>query len=255
MQRLLGSVRARTEVLGYSFSLFNIAAFPENADRLRRTLRNRGIEGIILTSMGEAHDLSGRLDWGAFSVVSTTPSVARPQFHSVSPNHYDNALLIFNKLTQAGYRRIGLALPTDRDLRVRHRWSGAMAWHILLGPGSPVAPLLDDGSKTGRDPGKLMSWLKEQRPDVVVTDLATQIVATAIEHALPARARPPLVAMHWPVPKADAGIDQNAEEIGATAVNILAGLIQHGEKGVPSMPHTTMIEGKWVKGTLKRARQ
>ncbi len=252
INRLLRSLRAGSESLGYSFSIINIDEYPDSPSRLRRVLRNRNIEGIILTPMGESRDLRRLLDWKYYSVVSTTPSVARPQFHSVSPNHYDNARLVFNELATLGYRRIGLAIPADRDIRVRHRWSGAMAWYNLQVPDSCVQPLLDPGSPVNMDPEKLVAWARDQRPDVVVTDLAVHTVAKTLERAFPPRARPAVVAMHWPMPEAAAGVDQNVEEIGTTALSVLSTLIQHNQKGIPDVPHTTMIDGKWARGSLRR---
>ena len=44
------------------------------------------------------------------------------------------------------------------------------------------------------------------------------------------------------------GIDELTAEIGATAVDLLTGLIQRGEKGVPAIATTTQLMGRWVRG-------
>lgn len=243
--RLQRGLRARAESLGFAFTLVEVTP-GEPPARLRRLLRSRGVEGIVLTPMSEPTDLSAALPWDEFSVVSVTPSVTRPAFHMVSPNHYDNMTRVCLALKAAGHRRIGLALPEDRDLRVRHRWTGAVTWHNHFGGCEPVPPLIDPSSPTAMDPDRLSRWIREHQPDVVITDYVERLVVDCARAvAAPRRRRARVVAMSWPNPHADAGIDQQVEEIAALAIDRLAGLIQHGERGIPATPSTAMVDGIW----------
>ena len=45
-----------------------------------------------------------------------------------------------------------------------------------------------------------------------------------------------------------AGVRQNHETVGAMAVEILAGQLQHNKRGVPDIPTTTSVEGTWYDG-------
>ena len=45
-----------------------------------------------------------------------------------------------------------------------------------------------------------------------------------------------------------AGVRQNHETVGAVAVEILAGQLQHNKFGVPEIPTTTFVEGTWFDG-------
>ena len=45
-----------------------------------------------------------------------------------------------------------------------------------------------------------------------------------------------------------AGVRQNHETVGALAVEILAGQLQHNKYGVPEIPTTTFVEGTWFDG-------
>jgi LacI family transcriptional regulator len=45
-----------------------------------------------------------------------------------------------------------------------------------------------------------------------------------------------------------AGVRQNHETVGALAVEILAGQLQHNKYGVPEIPTTTYVEGTWHDG-------
>ena len=45
-----------------------------------------------------------------------------------------------------------------------------------------------------------------------------------------------------------AGVKQNHTTVGALAVEILAGQLQHNKYGVPEIPTTTYVEGTWHNG-------
>ena len=45
-----------------------------------------------------------------------------------------------------------------------------------------------------------------------------------------------------------AGVRQNYDTVGAMAVEILAGQLQHNKRGVPEIPTTTLVEGTWFDG-------
>jgi hypothetical protein len=51
-----------------------------------------------------------------------------------------------------------------------------------------------------------------------------------------------------------AGIDERPEEIGSAAIEQLAAMIQRGEKGTPSVPKITMVDGQWIEGRSARKR-
>jgi hypothetical protein len=55
-------------------------------------------------------------------------------------------------------------------------------------------------------------------------------------------------------PSPIAGIEERPEEIGATALELLAAMIQRGEKGVPAVPKVTMVEGRWIDGPSVKGR-
>ncbi|MGH8020591.1 MAG: hypothetical protein ACREIA_20370 [Opitutaceae bacterium] len=41
---------------------------------------------------------------------------------------------------------------------------------------------------------------------------------------------------------------QNHDTVGALAVELLAGQLQHNKRGVPEIPTTTYVEGTWFAG-------
>ena len=243
------AVEQRARALGYAFDAIEIG--PETKGRLlQRVLLSRGVEGIVLMSTAGQRDLRDLLDWDKFSVVSITAAVVAPSFHSVLPSHFDNMLRICRELARRGFKRIGLAISSDWDARVRHRWTGGIAWQNESGRTNPVPIFLGESPGPAVvDPG-FSSWLRQYGPDAVVIHAIDRGLLDRALAALPAQSRPKIVTLNWPHELADAGIDQRAEEIGSVAVNLLSGMILQGEKGIPGRANVTMVEGNWISGNL-----
>lgn len=244
-ERLLTGLRDRATALGYAFELVYFDDVG-SGERLQQLLTRRGIECLVLLPLLQPRDLGSLLDWRLFSTVSVTSSIIAPPFHTVNPQHFDNMLLASRQLTNAGYRRIGLALPKDWDLRVNHRWTGAMTWHNLYGGTEPVRPFIGETHGPAVDPLAIKAWLLREEPDVVVCDNIGLSVINDAVHSLRATKRPRIVTLNWSTVTGGSGIDQRVELIGAAAIDILASMYIHGEKGIPSAPYTTMVLGRWV---------
>ncbi len=251
VERLRAGLEERAAALGYSFSMVNIDEFRSGA-MLQRVLHSRGIEGIVVLPLLRGSDLGELLDWSAFSAVSTTPSLLAPNLHSVTPNHFDNTLTVCRALTGAGFRRIGLAVSRDWNERVKFRWTGGIAWQNLFGGTQPVPPLVTAHPGPDLEAEEFARWLQQERPDAIITDASIRTEVAAELDALPRRLRPKIITMNWPDAACDAGIDQRPEHVGAAAIDVLAGLLVRGEKGVPVLPNTTMIDGLWVAGRAGR---
>ena len=197
--RVQSGLKKRAESLGFAFSTMELPAEAHRAG-LQRVLRSRGVEGVVILPMPRQRDLSALLDWEYYSVVSVTSSVTAPRVHTVTPNHFDNIIRACRRLTEEGYRRIGLAISRDWDERVRHRWAGGVAWQNAFGRTESVPPFLGAGvGPRLADPG-FAAWLDSHRPDV----------------------------------------------IGSVAIEILAGMVSRGERGIPERPLSIMVDGEWV---------
>jgi len=254
-ERLLTGLRERAAALGYGFNLVYFDEVVGGGPQLQRLLLRRGIECLVVLPLLQLRDLSPLLDWQLFSTVAVTTSVIAPRFHTVNPQHFDNMLLACRQLTDAGYRRIGLALPKDWDLRVNHRWSGAMTWHNLYGGTEPVRPFIGEAHGPALDTMALKAWLLQEKPDAVVCDNIGMANIVDAVHMLRAAKRPRIVTLNWSTIRGEYGIDQRVELIGAAAIDILASMYVHGEKGLPAAPYATMVLGRWVDPALPAPRK
>lgn len=247
--RLQAGLERRAQELGYAFSTCDLGTF-ETREQLQRVLLSRGVEGLVVLPLRHNADLADRLDWSQFSAVSATPTLISPRLHSVMPNHYDNMLTACHALQAAGFRRIGLAISREWNQRVKFRWSGGVAWQNEFGETQRVRPLITDAPGPDLDPQEFARWLRRERPDVVITDVLVRAAVASALTALPARARPKVVSMNGPDLACDASMDQRPEQIGAAAIELLTGLLLRGERGLPELPHTTIIDGRWIGGRI-----
>jgi DNA-binding LacI/PurR family transcriptional regulator len=245
--RLERGLRERAEALGYGVTAIDIEDHP-SPGQLQRVLVSRGIEGLVLLPLRRSRDLTDWLDWRVFATVSATSSVLAPQFHGVQPHHFENMLRACAELKRSGLRRIGLALTQEWDKRVHHCWSAGLAWQNLFGGTTPVVPFIDAQAGPNITSTTFRRWIERERPDVILCETYDRGAFSVMLKALPARRRPMIATLNWPNPPASAGIDQRPERIGAVAVEVLAGMLTRGEKGIPAQPNTTMIDGSWVIG-------
>jgi LacI family transcriptional regulator len=245
-ERVHTGLKQRAESLGFAYDRIEI---PANASstRLQDMVRSRGVEGIVLLPMPGQCDLTQLLDWKHFSVVSVTCSVIAPQVHTVVPNHYDNMIRACQRLAGEGFRRIGLAISRDWDERVRHRWAGAIAWQNGSGETEPVPPFISASTGPRIADPRMAEWLKAHRPDVIVVEAIDAATLSRALQSVPASKRPVVATMDGPDDQASRGMDQRPEEIGAVAIETLAGMISRGERGIPNRALNIMVDGEWMK--------
>lgn len=242
--------RRQAEVRGFGFGILRVT--PENAGPgcLQRMLRSRGIEGVLLLPMVTPSALTSLIEWREFSVIATTSSVLAPAVHGVIPHHFKNAQLLCAQLAARGYRRIGIVLPAHHVARVHHAYNAAIVWHGLFHHGTFVPPLI----YAGQEPRQLTAWFARERPDAIVTHTPQlcHTFAATLGLAVPG---PVGFASTNTTPESDlAGIDELSVDIGVAAIDLLTGMIQRGEKGVPAVPTTTQVQGRWVDGASCPAR-
>ena len=245
--RIHAGIQRQADALGFSFSQIAIPA-KRTRGRLQSLLRNRGIEGIVLLPMPDQTNLEDLLDWQDFSVVTVTTSIVAPRFHRVTPHHFDNVLHACRELTAQGFKRIGLAISQRWNERVRYRWTGAIAWQNTFGGTSPVPPFLGSTAGPMLDDAGFANWVRRYKPDAILVEaIAPELLARSIARS-GMRTKPVIIAMDRSPTDSGPGIDQKPEAIGSVAIEILAGMIYRGERGLPAHPQSIAVEGEWVAG-------
>ncbi|MDQ8194693.1 LacI family DNA-binding transcriptional regulator [Coraliomargarita sp. SDUM461004] len=243
-QNLFDGASERGKQLGYKVEEFWINEPGVKRDRISQILQARGIQGLILGPQVSAHSKL-ILDWQHFCVVQIGFSLESPKFHTIGADVYKAVFRIMLELCRLGYRRIGLALNHHQDERVENRYSGAyLAVQNKMPSTYQRIPILCEDDI---DASAFSSWYYMHRPDAIICGQNK-----CVEF---------LQAMGISIPKDvgyvapfKANLDQFAhadgrqEDSGQKAVEILSGMIDRNERGIPESRMIHTVEPLWNSG-------
>ncbi len=235
---------ARAQELGFQLEEFWLKEPGMTGKKLSRILYQRGIECLILAPLPKG---AGHLtmDWNNFSSVAVGYTMVFPRLHRVGSHHLHATREVIRQLYRRGYRRIGLCIAKDSNLRLDHGSLEAIAYHQLRTPKKNwVKPLI----QTEFSDERVLRWLKKERPDGIISHYQWfEEVLTRAGYRVPEDVAVALSDLEY-VEAGNAGINERYNIIGQTATDLVIGQHYRNEKGVPSTAHTLMIEGRWVEG-------
>jgi LacI family transcriptional regulator len=239
----------RAEKLGYEIEHIWAREPGVTTARLSKILYTRAIRGIILAPFGNPRSHI-TMDWKHFATAAISHTLVRPLVHRASHGHYNGMFLALRHLRHHGYRRIGFATRLEQSERVGSSWLAALlVYQQSISPDQRIPPLLSPvPTKAGMDAAAFKRWYHDHTPDVVVSNLSTPL------HLLQE------MGLHVPedvgyasldlINKDDpwSGIDQQAREVGASAVDLVMTQLQNNEFGLPRYPKTVYMDGLWREG-------
>lgn len=213
--------------------------------RTARVLYARNIRGILIPPHGGSPlDWQG-FDWEDFCIVRFGHSISSPRAHVVTSDQLTDGMMAFENMWNRGYRRIGLV--TSGKMYTRFG-AGYFFSQMKWSPNLRLPALAITQEKNALDQQLLKSWLKNNKPDAILTDVGElRGMLEAVKCQVPQDVG--LAVLSVLDGNADAGIDQNSKEIGKAAVQLLISLINHNECGVPNICREVLVEGKWVNGS------
>lgn len=240
--------RVRAAELGYRLEDHCLRAPGMTPRRMEQVLHTRGIPGILVAPQPRP-DVHLDFSFKRFSAVSLGYTLAEPRLHLVTWHQFRAMATLFRKLLALGYRRLGLALALDSDLRSDRNWSAAFLSEQARLPADQRVPALLDEAL---NPRRLASWINQYKPDVVVA-IWPEVHRWLREsgHSVPAQIGFACLS----VPDGDetlSGLSENPRAIGARAVDFLVDMIHRSERGVPAMQTCFLTEGHWCRGTTLR---
>ena len=237
-QQLVRGAHQQAKKLGFQFEEFHLAARGMTGRRLSSILEARGIPGFILSPLISRSRGHVSMAWEKFSSVVIGLGYARPQLHRVHHHHFLGMMTALRMLKKQGHERIGFYSGSTINERMFRAWSASfLAHHPLARPEKLLAlrktPVCAD----------FLAWVRKEKPEVVID--GGHVVAEWLT-ALPASKRPMLVTLAWhsDFPQVS-GIDQQADVLGAAAVDLLVTQYQQNERGIPAAPKIVMTEGVW----------
>lgn len=227
---------------------FRLEEFVVNQDlspgRLEKILLTRNIRGILIPPHGGLPMTWEGLHWENFCVVRFGHSITFPRTHLVSSDQLTDGMIAVENIWKRGYRRIGLVISE----RAHTRFSAGYFYRQKEWPLEQQIPSLklpEQGG--GREAALLRTWIGQYRPDAILTDLSV-LPAWLRQSGYQVPQDIGLAALSVLDSGIDAGIDQNSEEIGRAAVQLLISLINHNECGIPRICRELLVEGSWVDG-------
>ena len=255
--------KARASQLGYNLEHFWLGEPSLHPKRLSQILRARSVNGLIVASQLPVLDPTSEFEWEFFSAVKIDHVPRRLALHNVTNDQMGIIRLAVKRVVAAGYKRIGFVMHRGWDESANRLWSAGFQSAqsmisagaqipIMMFPASELDPALNSGS--GRDfspaakPAEVAHWFQQHRPDVILSK-SSFVMPGLGELGLRVPDDVAFVDLFLEDTSGDlAGVRQNHELVGATAVEILAGQIHHSKLGQPAVATSTFVEGTWFDG-------
>lgn len=249
--QLVSGARARSQQLGFDLEEFHLAAKGMNARRLSDILEARGIPGFILSPLVSRSRGHVSMRWEKFGSVVIGLGYSRPPQHRVHHHHFHGMMTVMRQLKKLGYRRIGFFSGTTIDERMFGAWSASFLTHHPL-PHTEAERLLC----LRREPTRqaLHDWMAKARPEVII-DGGQLLWNWLKDLSIPADIG--YATLSWqPDQPERSGLDQQADVLGAAAVDLVVEQFHHNERGSPEHPKIVMTAGAWREGkSLRRLLQ
>lgn len=243
-----GAARRASE-LGYSLEEQRLRADGMTPTRMESILLARNVHGLLVAPQPKVN-LEIDFSFQKFSAITFGYTLKQPQLHLAALNQYHSMETTFQKLLDLGYRRPGLAMADDSDLRTGHRWSAAFRSEQCLLPARRRVPLL---LSKNFDRESFVTWFTKYRPDVVVA-LWPQVLDWLLEMGEKVPETTGFALFSVPDPEGSiSGVWANPELIGEKAVEFLIDMIHRNECGVPDVPLCILVDGTWIAGDTLRS--
>jgi LacI family transcriptional regulator len=236
----LTAARRQASVLGYGFEIFCRAEFSSSL-KLERVLRNRGITDLIL---GPVYDKSLTLefDWSKFIAIQYLPGYFSLPLHSVVYDHFNGVRMVWQKMVEHGYRRIGVCLfnhsPLIMDDIVRLSAIHACQTHLFRH--LPILPPFHFSSEPRIE--DFVLWIKANEPEALIDFHGThsQFFRSRFGYNIP------YACLH-PVGEVS-GLIAAGLMSGEEAVNLLHFCRRTYQWGIPENRIDHVLQPKWFEG-------
>jgi len=242
-----GAVERAAE-LGYKVEHFWMGEPGMTPERMSDILTVRGIHGILLGRLPPGQQ-SLRLLWERFSCVALGRTLVEPDVHRVAEDFFASTNIAMEQLVRRGYRRIGLVFTEPDDAPVvGSLWTGSFLAerfkHHLEGVLEPLV------YQDGEDQQKcFVSWFRRHQPDAILATRAEAANEWLAELGLKAPRDIGLASVGLRQPGGrHSGVYCDPAKLGGLATEILVGLMQRGEAGLPEDPYEVLLPGHWVEG-------
>jgi DNA-binding LacI/PurR family transcriptional regulator len=249
-----GAKKRATE-LGFSIKIWHVGSHNLELAKIPDQLRKSDIHGVIISRFPpNSPPLS--LPWEDLSLVAIGFSAQHPPIHTVSSHGYETMRHCLEDLRLRGYKRPGYVGSIVAETLGGSRHTADFLALRESFPDAVDIPLLRLRIEAGEGKNKkeFLRWLLDNRPDVILSGGIIEYRDWLMEAGLHI---PEDVGFFFlgirqgnPAHLELTGIPQPSTDLGRSAVDLLATLIYHGERGLPLQPDIIqtlvplIIEGK-----------
>lgn len=242
----------QTQQLGYSLNTIWAGDPSLNPERLKNILYSRGVSGLIVY---EANCPVSKFEsiLNNFSSVWLGDGPKGASLHSVRLNRFSSMNLVWNHLSQLGYRNGGLIMA-DHSLDQNYgEWEAGHNHFQRKFVGQPhFIPPLTFESKDRCDKAELKRWVDRWKPQVVISTFrAIYPMLIELGYSIPHDLG--YVSLSTKEGSDISGIDQQTESISQTGVRLLDQLICNRELGIPHHQQIIETNGVWAEGNTLTA--
>jgi LacI family transcriptional regulator len=247
--------------LGYQLEHFWLHEPGFTQKRMGKILYARGIGGLVIASHSRERGVELQFDWEHFSAVKIDYFPHQPPLHNVTNNQTSVIRLAVRKVREAGYKRIGFVMHRGWDHAVDYNWTAGFLGEQQLVPRMDRVPahifpelnpverwFNETNPAVVADLEPFEKWLNRYKPEVVISKAAYVL---PLFEKLGLKIPRDIAFVDICLAKGDrtfAGVRQNHEAVGAIAIEILSGQLQHNKFGIPIIPTSTFVEGTWFDG-------
>lgn len=247
----------RAQELGYLLNEFWMHDPHLDGTRLNRIFRSRNIPGVIVVGLMNESRLPARFlpTWKTFPAIVTGVRTQNPALSFSTTDHHMLALKAVQRAWELGYRRPAIVLDIAIERLVDGRFTSG--FNTALRQLKPRHRGLSfyRVEEARKNPSLFSSWMRREKPDVILT-LYHVVQQWLGEMGLKIPRDVGLIQLdrrrdnsQW------SGMDQHNDVVGAAAVEMLIGMIQNNEIGIPAFPKATLIGSTWIDGKTTSSRR
>lgn len=221
-----------------------------SSNRLTSILLNRGVQGIFLAPLAyEAKRY--QLDWSKFAVVAIGHSRREFAFNRIFSNHFDGFQQVMETIRARGYKKPGLYISRELDLRLNRCWSSLFLrfeheWNKKRKQSFPFM-LFQEESKE-----KFVEWMKRSRPDIVLAH-SDSVYRWLVSDAYQIPEQIGYVGLNDDSKnKRITRMLRCFEPLGHSALQLMTSLLFNNQRGIPENAQTVTVDCQWYEGSTIR---
>jgi LacI family transcriptional regulator len=254
----LEGVMQATQKVGLKVEPFWIKHSRISAKALNRILYHKRISAVIIDEFAGVYRADRlrkglghiSLDFTNLTAVIRGYSLARPTLHRVCSDYSQSMHLAIRQLRRLGYKKIGFVVKQTQSRRLEHLWLGAFnAFQLHVKPDCQIPVLMPETWNEVR----FRAWFSQFQPEVIIST-HPEVLSWIFNLELSVPTDVGWVHQNVTAYPGESwsGIDQQWGEFGAATVELLLAQMQRKERGIPGVPKTVLLPGKWVPGTTVR---